>query len=272
MKYFITIVCITLVFCLSAYSADMALYVGNPNPGWYAPERVKEDGEKIANGVKGKIKEIKQFDDKALKDLQTWAEKNLKDGELDIIWLNGCMPSVLYPNPNQKPNGSLAEEWLNNGNMFINVADWFAYCTYETGARGADNGAAGAENILNLPGIIRFGDNTALKVTADGKKYLPSIGDTMKTDRPVVGSAVKAPWEVAAVFAGELGADMDPCVLFNTNTNGYVAFIDQAVVGNSVDRAKATIEFINNWVAEKIRLLPVKQKGKLATAWGAIKN
>lgn len=269
MKNFIIVV--FAIFCVSAYAVDMALYVGMPNDGWYDPAKMMDDAEKITNGVKDKLRDIKKFDDKALKDLQAWAEKNLKDGEMDIIWLNGCMPSVLYPNPNRQPDGSLAEEWLNNGNMFINVADWFAYCTYETGARGADNAAAGAENILNLPGIIRFGDGTRLKVTPDGKKYLPSIGDTMVTDRPVVGSTVKAPWEVAAVFAGDAGADMDPCVLYNTKTKGYAVFIDQAVKGNSVDRAKATIEFINNWVATVITL-SVEPKAKITSTWGSIKQ
>lgn len=261
------------IFTVSAYCVDMAFYIGMPNTGWYQQDKMLDDAKKIANSVKG-IKEIQSFDDKALKDLQAWAEKNLKDGELDIIWLNGCMPSVLYPNPNQKPDGSLAELWLQNGNMFINVADWFAYCTYETGARGADNAAAGAENILNLPGIIRFGDGTRLKVTPAGKKYLPSIGDTMVTDRPVVGSAVKKPWEVAEVFAGEAGADMDPCVLYNTETKGYMVFIDQAVVANSVDRAKATTEFINNWCSEKLAslFLAVNSHNKLAYYWGAIKR
>ncbi len=261
------------VFPIYSYCVDMALYIGMPNTGWYLQDKMLDDAKKITDGVKG-IKEVKSFDDKALNDLKAWAEKNLKDSELDIIWLNGCMPSVLYPNPNKQPDGSLAELWLQNGNMFINVADWFAYCTYETGARGADNAAAGAENILNLPGIIRFGDGTKLQVTAAGKKYLPSIGNTMTTDRPIVGSAVKKPWEVAEVFAGELGADMDPCVLYNTETKGYMVFINQSVVANSVDRAKATTEFINNWCAEKLSslFLSVDSHNKIAYYWGAIKK
>ncbi|MGQ9611039.1 MAG: hypothetical protein ACUVWN_17210 [bacterium] len=274
MKKLYLVLVFLLLSSICAYSVDMALYVGMPNEGWYDPAKVKDDGKKIADTLKGIFKDIKQFDDKALKDLQTWAEKNLKDGELDIIWLNGCMPSVLYPNPNQKPNGSLAEEWLNNGNMFINVADWFAYCTYETGARGADNGAAGAENILNLPGIIRFGDNTALKVTADGKKFMPSLGDMVKTDRPIVGTAVKAPWEVAAVFAGTATGDMDPCVLHNTKTKGYMVFINQSVKANSVDRAQATIEFIKNWAVGTIALgtTPIEPTSRITTLWGEIKK
>ena len=55
------------------------------------------------------------------------------DGELDIIWLNGSTPSVLYPLENKKPDGSRAEKWLDDGNMIINVADWFAWGNFEKG-------------------------------------------------------------------------------------------------------------------------------------------
>ena len=264
-----------LVSYVCVHASDMALYTGHPNPEWYAEATMLEDVEKIIDGVKENFKEIKSFDDEALNDLKAWAEANMDDGELDIIWLNGCMPSVLYPNPNKEPDGSLAEEWLNHGNMFINVADWFGYCTYETGQRGIENGVAGAENILNLPGIIRFGDNTNMKITDAGKKYLSSLGDSMVTDRPIVGGAVRTPWEVAEVFGGAEAADMDPCAIHNTNTDGYVAFINQATVGNSVDRAQVTIEFINNWVARKIGFIPTKfvePRGKLTVLWGAVKR
>lgn len=255
---------------MGAYASDLALYAGHPNPDWYQEAIMLKDVDKIKAEVRG-FKEVKSFDDKMLKDLQAWAEKNLKDGELDIIWLNGCMPSVLYPNPNAKADGSIAEEWLDNGNMFINVADWFAYCSYETGGRGAENGAGGAENILDLPGIIRFGDNTPMKITAAGKKYLPSLGDRIITDRPIVGGVIRDPWEVAEVFGGTLVADMDPCVIYNQKTGGYVAFINQGTLGHSVDRATVSIEFINNWVAEKVGWKPVEPAGKTATLWSAIK-
>jgi len=271
MKRVLILVAFIFVSCICANAVDMALYVGHPNPDWYSEATMLKDGEKIVAAAKKNLKDVVAFDDKAAKDFQAWVEKNTKDGELDIIWLNGATPSVLYPNPNQKPDGSLIEEWLNNGNMVINVADWFAYCTYETGARGADNGAAGAENILALPGIIRSADNTVLSVTDAGKKYMPSLGASTISFRPVVGSAVKAPWEIAVIFAGVEGGDMDPCVIHNTKTNGYMAFIRQAAFPADVNRAQNTIEFVNNWVSTIVKF-PVEQKGKLATVWGAIKE
>jgi len=271
MKKILIFVALIFMTSITANALDMALYVGRSNDGWYNPAQVRPDGEKIAKGVRG-FKDIQLFEDKDdLKKLQNWAEKNLKDGELDIIWLNGCMPSTLYPNPNAKPNGSLAQQWLENGNMFINVADWFAYCTYETGARGADNGAAGAENILKLPGIIRSADNTQLAVTNAGKKYLPSLGANVATWRPVVGGVVKTPWEVAEVFAGQEGGDMDPCVLYNTDTDSYMVFLRQSALPADMNRAQNTIEFINNWLPTRVKF-SVEQKGKLTKVWGGIKS
>jgi len=261
-----------------SYASDLALYIGHPNPGWYLEDQMLKDAQKIVDAVKGLFKEVKMFNDDKLKELQAWAEANLDDGELDIIWLPGTMPSVLYPNPNKQPDGSLAENWLDKGNMFINVADWFAYCTYETGARGADNGKAGAENILDLPGIIRFGDNTAMKRTPAGDKYLPSLPKEFRTDRPVVIGAIKSPWEVAALFGSPGGsdnpakeADADPIVIHNTKTDGYVAIINQAALDDALKRADLTIDFIKNWVAEVVKLTPVEPAGKLPVTWGAIK-
>ncbi|MBM3242189.1 hypothetical protein FJZ31_38465 [Candidatus Poribacteria bacterium] len=90
-----------LSFCLGiAYASDIAFYVGQWNTdGWYDASQFK-DVEKIINQTKSLFKDIQQFDDKKLKEFEAWAKKNTNDRELDIIWLNGCMPSALYPYPN----------------------------------------------------------------------------------------------------------------------------------------------------------------------------
>jgi len=270
MKVFPVFLFLALFLCVSSHAYDLAFYSGHPNPDWYSEAQMLDDVDKIINGVKGKFKEVKSFDDKAFDDFKAWTEKNMDDGELDIIWLNGCMPSVLYPNPNVQRDGSLAEEWLDHGNMLINVADWFGYCTYETGARGADNGGTGAESILDLPGIIISSDNTAITITDAGEEYLPSLGKNITIDRPISRAAVRDPWEIAEVF-GESGNNLDPVVIYNKDTEAYVAFINQGNLGHSVDRAQVTIEFINNWLAEKLGFVAVESLGKLATRWGAIK-
>jgi len=258
MKNLVFVFVVAFAFCTMAMASDIAFYIGSYNPGWYGDEQFEHVNTIIAEA--GHLfADIQQFNDDQFDEFGAWVEANTDDGEMDIIWLNGCMPSVLYQFPNVNPDGSPAEEWLDGGNMFINVSDWFGYMSYEGGTRSADNAAAGAANILDLSsGIIVFGDGTQLRVTPTGREYLPSLNDPAKTDRPVALSAVEDPWEVAAIFASTGGTDdataeaqADPVVLHNTETGGYVALINQAAGGPGGwidDRGLTCAEFINNWV------------------------
>jgi hypothetical protein len=265
-------------------ASDIAFYVGNPNvDGWYDVATMLEDVETIIAETGSMFMDIQQFDDDHLDEFGEWADANTDDGEFDIIWLNGCLPSSLYPYPNLEPDGSRAENWLDGGNMIINVGDWFAYVSYETGARETANGGDGAANILDLSsGIIVSADNTQLTVTPTGKKYMPSIGNNCITYRPIVPSVVTGDWEVAAIFASSGGTDdpgeaqADPICIHNTETDGYVVFINQSAgsgpPGWLDDRGLACAEFIENWVGEVIGLLAVEPADKLSTTWGTLKS
>ena len=93
---------LTLELNLS-YASDMGLYIGMPS--WYDNAVMLQDAEKIVQGVSGVLKEIKTFNDDQLPDLEAWAKANLDDDELDIIWLPGSTPSVLYPIPDLERDG-----------------------------------------------------------------------------------------------------------------------------------------------------------------------
>jgi len=262
MKKSVLAFAVVCALCTTAMAADIAFYVGQWNTdGWYGAEQF-DDVATIIDQTGHLFRDIQQFDDDQFDAFGAWVDENSDDGELDIIWLNGCTPSVLYPNPNVEPDGSRIETWLDNGNMVINVGDWFGYCTWEGGSRGSDNGATGAANILDLSsGIIVSADGTQLTVTPTGDQYMPSISSPVKSDRPIALSAVVAPWEVAAVFASTDGTDAgtqaDPIVLHNTETDGYIAFVNQAsgnAAGWVADRGQACAEFIGNWVNEVVGL------------------
>jgi len=255
---------LTLVFVIAcafstmAMGYDIAFYVGAPNPGWYEIPNQNADVATIIAKTGQLFTDVKQFNDNQLAAFGTWIDRNTNDGELDIIWLNGCTPSVLYQFPNVNADGSRAERWLDGGNMIINVGDWFAYCSYEGGSRQADNGDAGAANILDLAAAVIAGSAQGeMKVTPTGQQYLPSL-NSVTSDRPVQLSAVVAPWEVAASFAqNDAGTYADPVVIHNTQTGGYVAFINQAVTANWVaDRGLTCAEFIGNWVKNVVGLGP----------------
>ena len=267
MRNIVFVFVVAFVFCTTAMASDIAFYVGAPNvDGWYDVDSQFADVETIIAETGSLFNDIQQFDDDQYDEFGAWIEERTNDGKMDILWLNGCMPSVLYPFPNLEPDGSLVEEWLDGGNMIINVGDWFGYVSYEGGSRNADNGPSGAANILDLSsGIIVSADNTSLTVTPTGHEYLPSLNDPAITYRPVVISAVEAPWEVAAIFASPGGTDDaeaeaqgDPIVIHNTETDGYVAFVNQSAgsgpPGWIDDRGLTCAEFIGNWVNEVIGL------------------
>ena len=255
------------LFCLTAFvlllglaltsaveAADIAFYVGQWNvDGWYSAEQFDHVDTIIAQ-TGSLFKNIQQFDDAQLDAFGAWVDENTDDGEMDIIWLNGCMPSVLYQFPNVDPDGSRAEEWLDGGNMIINVGDWFAYCSWEGGTRQADNTGTGAANILDLDaGIIAGEAHGTMVVTATGQEYLPSL-NAVAAERPVVLSAIVAPWEVAAIFGQNAdGTHADPVVIHNTETDGYFVSINQATTWID-DRGLTCAEFIGNWVRNVIGL------------------
>ena len=258
MKNLILVFVVAFAFCPMAMAADIAFYVGAPNvDGWYSVAAQTADVATIIAETGSMFGGVQQFDDNQFAAFGAWVDARTDDGKMDIIWLNGCMPSVLYTLGNAQPDGSRAEKWLDGGNMFINVGDWFAYCSYEGGSRQSpENTGTGAANILDLSsGIIVSADNTTLTVTPTGKEYLPSLGDTtVITYRPITLSAVVAPWEVAAVFAqNAAGTQADPVVIHNTDTDGYVAFINQSAgsgpPGWLDDRGLTCAEFIRNWVS-----------------------
>jgi hypothetical protein len=271
-----------MIICAYAYAADIAFYVGEPNvDGWYTAAAMREDVETIKNGTADMFQSVSEFDDNQLDDFAEWAEARIDDGKLDVIWLNGCVPSTLYPFPNLEPDDSVIERWLEGGNMIINVGDWFGYVSYEGGGRKTENGPSGAANILNLSSaIIYSADNTRMTTTEAGKKYLPSIGDDCITYRPVSLGQVVDPWEVAVAFATLNGEEdstaADPVVIHNTETGAYVAIINQSAgsgpPGWLDDRGQTCVEFIKNWIAEIVGLVAVEPADKLSGTWGDIKS
>ncbi|MBN2129419.1 MAG: hypothetical protein JW741_07975, partial [Sedimentisphaerales bacterium] len=228
MKTGMFVLVVAFAFSTMAVASDIAFYVGAPNTdgwGWYTVAAQTKDVATIIAATGHLFHDIRKFNDSQLAEFGAWVEANVNDGEMDIIWLNGCMPSCLYQFPNVNPDGSRAERWLDGGNMFINIGDWFAYCSFEGGFRRPDNGPAGAAYILDLyAGIIAMEDYTPLRVTPTGRQYLPSLSNPVMTDRPIVLRNVVAPWKVVAVFASTGGTDAvtesraDPVVIHNMVT------------------------------------------------------
>ena len=288
MEKLLLAVIIVFAFGTMAIANDIAFYVGGVQPGVYDQKTMTNDVNKIINNTRAMFNDIQKFDDTDLFRFGRWVDANTGDGQFDIIWLNGHIPSTLYPTFNKAPDGSRAEKWLDDGNIFINVTDWFAWSTYEKGFKER-NTHTGAANILDLShNIILQAPDAPMDRTAAGRKYMPSLDNGLLSNRPVYLEEVKDPW-VAVAFAessgkvrvdagdkeGEMipaGLLVDPVVLHNTKTDGYLAIISQSTLENMGDRGAMCSEFIKNWVSREMGLLPVEPAGKLATTWGSIKE
>ena len=105
-----------------AMKVDIAMYTDET---WWIPKELADEiGEQIKEAVEPHVKSI-DFVSKA--DLPQWIQQNMGDGEIDIIILFGDFPETIYPAGNVQPDGSLAEQFLEDGNMYVNTADWIFY-------------------------------------------------------------------------------------------------------------------------------------------------
>ena len=266
-----------LFFALTVMAADLALYTGPTNPDWISNASCRREADDMISGLKGIFKNINDYGDKQEKDLGEWAKKHTGNKQPDVIILAcGTTPSSLYPFPNKEPDGSVVENFIDDGNVLINIADWIFYMSYEGGVRSADNGGTGAANIFDVPGLDFGSRSNNMKVNANGKKYLPSLKD-FTNDRPWHVEQLKGTdWEVTT-FAEADANNADPAVAVNKTTKGIIAAIMQKAWPNPAaaedNRGEVVVEFVKNWLSLQIKLgASVESAGKLSITWGEIKT
>jgi hypothetical protein len=281
-SFFITI-SFLFAFASLVVASDLALYTGPPNPDWISKDAVTKAADIIMKDAKIKsiFKKIDNFGDgDEVGDdspLAKWTKAHTGDKQKDVIVLVcGTTPSGLYPFPNKQPDGSNVENFIEDGNVLINIADWIFYMSYEGGVRSADNGGSGAANIFDIPGLSFDSRSNNMKVNANGKKYLPSLVD-FTNDRPWHVEQFKGTdWEVTT-FAEADANNADPAVAVNKKYGGIIAALLQkaAPIWSGDDpRGKVVVEFITNWLTEHggLKASAVDSKDKLTATWGEIKS
>ncbi|MGB9597939.1 MAG: hypothetical protein ACPL7B_16765, partial [Candidatus Poribacteria bacterium] len=213
---------------------DIAIYV--ESTGWISESDAKNEADIIIQAVSKKVSDIRII---SQKDLPEWVLSHIKNGQPDIIILFGDFPDSIYPSGNQSPNDSLAELFLDDGNIFLNTADYIFF------GRGR-NGQEGLMNMMDIPTTM-WGDNTFVKVTDSGKKFTPSLKDFV-TDRPFhLNELDGSDWESEIIFADN-GSDLaDPVIVKNKKTGGRIGIIFQTSRPISI-RGKVISEIILNWL------------------------
>ena len=214
-----------------AFAADLAIYSGPTNPGWISQDAAIANAETIMNDsqMQAIFESIENYGDGdevgGDSPLGEWMQAHTGNGQQDVfIAASGTAPSAIYQFPNADPDGSNIEDFIEDGNVFINVADWILYMSYEGGTRSANNGADGAANVFDIPGLSfgspRRGRRSQRKRE---KPYLPSLVE-FQSDRPWhLEQFDGTDWEVTAfALSNDDPNSADPAVAVNTTYGGII--------------------------------------------------
>ena len=268
--------------------SELAVYSGPPNSGWISAAACEANAKTIVDDVRMKklFGSIRNFGDGTEKGpdspLGKWVKGHTGNGRQDVlITASGTCPSALYQFPNKNPDGSPVEEFVEAGNVVINVADWIFYMSYEGGVRSADNAADGAANVFDIPGLSSGDRGTDFQPTDLGKKYIPSLKPFNSTRPWHMEQFEGKPWKLHAFAVDKADKNSgDPVVAVSTEKgrdgNGMIAAMWQKDAPEWADkpdpRGIGVVEFISNWLTGHGNMVAVEPQGKLSTAWAKIKN
>lgn len=251
------------VSCWGLIDTEIAI---SAQANWWGQASADREMGEIVENVGNKVKDIKLFPAANQNDLADWMENHTDNGQIDVLLLCGQFPSTIYAAGNGELDDSIAELFLEGGNLIANTGDYMFYVVNGAGT----NAEGGLQNMMDIPGITMWDDDTPVEVTDEGKKYLPSLNN-FATDRPFHLNELREPWETEIIFAGnEMRAD--PVVVIDTDTGGRLAIFYQTASQDNDPRGEVISEFILNWLPEVVGGVSVEAKGKLSGLWGQLKS
>jgi hypothetical protein len=200
-------------------------------------------------------------------EIGAFAKENTNDGDLDIIITFGYFPVSLYTPGNAQADGSVGEEFLEGGNMFLNTADYIFYVTQGGGATGD----VGLKNMTDSTFDL-WTDGVSTSPTEDGEKYTPSlIASSAPRCFQISQINANSDWELEVAFGDDGGANADPAVIYNTDYGGRVGIFFQ-VSNDAMPRGQVVTEILDNWLSEKVSRISVEPADKLSVTWGRVKQ
>ncbi len=230
-----------IAFALSTVAAASDIAIST-QANWWSQDVANVEMQKIADNVTDASVEQFTADDEAA--LADWVLAHTGDGKSDLLILCGKLPSSIYPGGNAQPDGSIIEEFLDDGNAIINTGDWMFY----VGTTEGFNNDLGMVNIMDLSTMTsRWDDNVPVTVTAEGQLYCPSLVDFI-TDRAMHMDLLQNDWEEALSLA--LAADgvrADPGIVRNAYTGGLIGIFYEVNNEDDLPRGEVISEWINNW-------------------------
>ena len=257
--YFLIVVAIPTM-SIAAPLGEVAIYT--ERAGWMGQPAAAREGEELADLLK-KPKKVVILTEK---EIGSWAEDHTDNDQADIIVTFGDFPATLYPPGNGKPDDSIAEKFLEGGNIFLNTADYIFYVVNGAGT----NGVQGLKNMMDINADM-WADGTAIKPTDDGKKYTPTLA-AFTSARTFKRAQIVNPWEVEVVFGDNGSGFLDPVIVHDTQTDGRIGIAYQVSGNDGLPRGEVFAEMIDNYLFEVLGAAAVDPNEKVTTTWAHIKS
>ena len=254
------IIAATPILCVAAPLGEVAIFTDQVS--WIAQATAAAEGEQLA-GLLKKVQKVVTLTDN---EIGPWAEERTDNGFSDIIVTFGSFPVSLYPFANAKPDGSVAEKFLEGGNIFLNTADYIFFIVEGKG----ENGDTALKNMMDID-VDMWVDGTDITPTDDGKKYTPSLG-FFTAYRPFKKSQIVDPWEVEVVFGDNGAGLLEPAIVHDTETDGRIGIAFQELSNPGLPRGEVFAEMIDNYLADVLGGAAVDPNQKVTTTWAHIKS
>ena len=130
--------------------------------------------------------------------------------------------------------------------------------------------------MMDIPGIVQWDDNTQMKLTAEGKKYSPTLAKmkAIESARLFHVDQLDKKQELEVAFASKSGNAKtdraDPCILTEQNYKGRLIQVCQTS-GCPEPVGDILADILLNYYVEAVGALAVDANPKLPLAWGDIK-
>jgi hypothetical protein len=240
MKNSMFVFAILLAFSASAMAVDIAI---STQGGWMGQGHADTEAQEIVDSVTGVTIDVFTSTDHDA--LAEWVEEHTGDGVPDLLVMFGIFPDSIYPAGNAQTDGSLAELFLDDGNVIVNTGDYIFYV-----GSGGNNDAGGLANMTDVSSAAMWGDdtgNTRFTPTEDGELYTPSL-PTLSSNRPWFPAQFEGTdWEFELILAqSDDGTQVHPGIIHNTRTDGRLGVFFQ-YSDDSQPRGEVISEWINNW-------------------------
>ena len=250
----------------AANKVDIFIYTDTVQ--WIGQAKAQEEAEILAKHLDGQDGIAELILHGPAKQVEAWTKKHTVDKGHHLIVMFGDVPPEIYDVGKDAKKETVAEEYLDAGNSFSNSADYFFW------GQGGRNEEGGIKNMMDIPDMVQWDDDTPMEVTKEGKELTPTLED-YATDRPFHVDKLKNDWELEIAFASDTGnqkADRcDPCIVRNTKTDARLIQVYQTNNGGE-PMGDVIAEIILNYYLEAVGALDVDPQDKLPALWGDLKR